>query len=816
MKELTASRNKFRWFLVRKRKWVLVLFLLVSATMGYGVLKIKSEVILGDLFPYNHPFVKLNKRFAPVFGGGGSFVIIAVKARQGDIFNHEILSKITKITEEVELWDGIYRLQTTSISHGATQIAIPGAKGAIEFKPLMFPEPPTTEKGIAELKKNIFTTPYIRGTLVSLDGTAATIATVFKEDVSYVEAFKKLKSLKDRFTDDSTSIHISGFPMQMGYIINLKSQIFLVFVVSILLMIIIIVAVLQSFAGVLPPLILGVLTTFIGLGFIGWAGVNFSPLTFVLAFLVGARKLSHAFQITHRYLEELQLHQYNKEIACYETIDTMSKPNIVGVLTDGAGFAILFFAGIALMQQIAIIMAFWMVTIAAASLTPIICTFIPLNRASDIVGKTKHRKSLLDIVNTALSRFAIHKWGRWVVICSVACILAFSSFYADNMKVGDPSPGSSLLWPDHPYNRDTALINNTFNASNETFCLYFDGEKEAVYDPAVLTTFELFDRYMSQTLPDIYKSSASIANNIKQTLVMNRDGDVLWNQVPRDDGLLLGMLGELRRTTNPRSLMRFVDQDRERAQLILYFSDHTSDNIARIKKAADDFFTKNPIKLKNGEFKMAGGSIGLELALNQHMKETHASIDLMVLFIIFIMCSFFFRSFVAGLMLTCPLVIANLVAFCYMAINNIGLSVNTLPVAAVGVGVGVDFAIYLYSRCMEEFSQQKDWVKAVLISVSTCGKAIVYTGVTMILSVVPWYFLSELKFQAQMGFFLALLLLINVILSLTLHPLLILLIKPRFISTFTKNGALKSENKRYSVELQLNKEKARYKGEILT
>jgi len=112
---------------------------------------------------------------------------------------------------------------------------------------------------------------------------------------------------------------------------------------------------------------------------------------------------------------------------------------------------------------------------------------------------------------------------------------------------------------------------------------------------------------------------------------------------------------------------------------------------------------------------------------------------------------------------------------------NIGLSINSLPVAAVGVGVGVDFAIYIYSRCMEEFPHQDGWANTIMMAVRTSGKAVVYTGLTLILAIIPWYFLSNLKFQAQMGFFLSMLLLANVVLAITLHPLLIYLIKPRFI-----------------------------------
>ena len=132
-------------------------------------------------------------------------------------------------------------------------------------------------------------------------------------------------------------------------------------------------------------------------------------------------------------------------------------------------------------------------------------------------------------------------------------------------------------------------------------------------------------------------------------------------------------------------------------------------------------------------------------------------------------------------MLTVPLALSNMVAFAYMGVTDIGLSINTLPVAAVGVGVGVDFAIYVYSRCIEEFPHHDGWADTIMTAVRTSGKAVVYTGLTMILAIIPWYYLSDLKFQGQMGFFLSMLLLMNVILAMTLHPLLIYIIKPKFI-----------------------------------
>jgi predicted RND superfamily exporter protein len=123
------------------------------------------------------------------------------------------------------------------------------------------------------------------------------------------------------------------------------------------------------------------------------------------------------------------------------------------------------------------------------------------------------------------------------------------------------------------------------------------------------------------------------------------------------------------------------------------------------------------------------------------------------------------------------------VALAYMALEGLGLSINTLPIAAVGAGLGVDFAIYLYSRAVEEFPNQKgDWYTTIIQSGCTCGKAVIFTGMTIILPIITWYIFSDMKFQAEVGLFLSIIMAVNVILTLTLHPLMIYIIKPKFVS----------------------------------
>lgn len=778
--------------LTRRRGMVVLVVLLITAGFSLGIFHMKGDVILQNMFPYDHPYLKLHARFSQVFGSGASGVAIALKAKSGDIFSQAYLQKLKRMTEEVTLWDEVYRVLTASIASRSVKVVKAKKKGEISIEPLMWPRLPQNQAEMELLKKHIFSDPAYNGILVAGDGTAALLLTEFKENISYERTFTLLRGLVERYTDDQTSVHIVGYPMLMGWIYSFKPQMRLVFVVSLCLMVLILFLIFRNLPGMIAPLAVGLISTGVGLGFVGWTGINFSPLLYVLAFLVGARKISHSVQITHRYLEEFEGNGGNKLQACYLTMRAMIMPNVAGVATDAAGFLVLLLAKVVLLQHLAVIMSFWMLSIAfSAVLTPIICTYLPLKSVSRKWAKKRQRMDWLDRATMALARFSIGA-GRYVLGGGVLVLVGLCAWQVTELKIGDPSPGSPLLWPDHTYNRDQALINRDFNASSENLMLFYEGAKDSVYDPVVLNTFEAFSRHMKIRLPDIYKSSSSIINTVDMINVTFHDGDKLWYQLPRDKVLLTGLLGYVRQNTDRGTLNRFIDQGRERAQITVFFSDHTSDNLLRIRQAAYDFFLDHPMKTQKGEFKLAGGRIGLEIAINEEMKRSHLIIDLTVLATIMVMCSLCFRSIVSGLMLTVPLVLANMVAFAYMAMTGIGLSINTLPVAAVGVGVGVDFAIYLYSRCIEEFHRQgQDWNATIMVAVRTCGKAIVFTGLTLILPIIPWYFISDLSFQAQMGFFLSMLLLTNVILALTLHPLLIYIIKPKFISNSASVNARK-------------------------
>jgi predicted RND superfamily exporter protein len=150
--------------------------------------------------------------------------------------------------------------------------------------------------------------------------------------------------------------------------------------------------------------------------------------------------------------------------------------------------------------------------------------------------------------------------------------------------------------------------------------------------------------------------------------------------------------------------------------------------------------------------------------------------------VIFLVTTFIYRSFTAGLLLVLISNMANFMTAAVMYLMDIGLDVNTLPVAAVGMGIGIDYNIYLMSRMCEEYRLNPDYARLIPASIITTGKAIFFTATTMIGGVIIWYFMSALRFTADMGLLLSAVMFAHVILALIFQAAVMRIVQPRFIS----------------------------------
>jgi hypothetical protein len=332
-------------------------------------------------------------------------------------------------------------------------------------------------------------------------------------------------------------------------------------------------------------------------------------------------------------------------------------------------------------------------------------------------------------------------------------------------------------------------INKTFPLINPLYIVLEGQSHKALCERRMMVDIKNFSGYMMQ-----HSGAVGVQNIISPLMAMPmmfHDNDPKWYGLTEDPQAAASFLYMLKMSGDPGDMDKFIDPDIRKTSIVVYFTDKTGPTILRAIATAKKYISELAVLPKvsgltgqptNFTYRLAGGVIGVEAAINEVVAEKQLQTLLVALLGVFVFCSINFRSIKCGLILMLPLALSNFMAFAYMAINEIGLSISTLPVSAAGIGMGVDYGIYLVARLAEE--QQRDpslsLESALNRTIQTYGKSIIYIAGTLVLGLLVWV-ISPLKFQAQMGIMLALILFLNCLGAVFLVPVLILLFKPKFL-----------------------------------
>jgi predicted RND superfamily exporter protein len=180
------------------------------------------------------------------------------------------------------------------------------------------------------------------------------------------------------------------------------------------------------------------------------------------------------------------------------------------------------------------------------------------------------------------------------------------------------------------------------------------------------------------------------------------------------------------------------------------------------------------------KFLFAGGLFGVLAAVNEAVENSYWTTLALVMCAVAAFLYFTYGTLVGTIILMIPVLMAQFATEAFMYLMRIDLNVNSLPVAAVGAGVGVDYGIYHFSRMMDAIDEGRDVDDAVDHATATTGKAIIFTATTMLAGTIFWWF-APLKFQAEMGLLLALLMGFNAFGGLIVVPALVKVIRPAFL-----------------------------------
>lgn len=772
--------EKYLFFLLRHR-WPVIG--LIGALTVYFVYSMTYHMAVFtnffDLYPPNHPYIKLYTKYRNMFGTA-NVVLVTLEVKEGDIFTGpETVQKVDRITLDL-LHDvpGVNGEQVISITHPKLKTTLTAGSG-IKVVPLVYPRLPQDQQDLGFMRQKVYTTEGVRGFFVSPDDKATLIVAGFWEEYSdLLGMWRRIQDIVHREEDANTKIYVTGFPILYAYFMKLLPQMKWVLVASIATMIVILWLEFRSWQGVWIPVFSGTLSAIWGLGFGGVFGLSLDPLVLVVPLLISARALSHSVQSMERYHEEYR-RLGERSAAIVKSYTELYAPAMASLLADGLAILTLYVARIPVIQKLAVLSSFWILSIfvSVVTLHPILLSF------------ANPPKQLRESGPRLFSRFydtfaEVTLWlatgpRRAVMACALVVLLAIGLYDSHLLKVGNATPGDALLYPDHPYNVAFRKVNEKFVGASELIIIAEGKKREALESAHALEQLELFARRMEKQGASGSITAATLLKKIFRTF---HEGDPKWNMLPdRDDhvGQLFFLL-----TSNTRrgELDRFFDPSYTNATITLFYRDYNHDTIEHSIAQAKSYIAEVAKPDDTVRYLLAGGLLGILAAVNEEVEWSHRVNLALILTVVFILSYLTYWSVTGALIVMLPSLVAQPMSEAVMYWLGIDMNINSLPVAAVGIGIGVDYGYYVLSRIVEEYTLDEaggSFEDAIARAIHTTGRTVLFTGLSLTASVIYFVFFP-MKFQAEMALLLTLLLGFHLIGALIFIPPMVNLIRPRF------------------------------------
>lgn len=764
-------------FCIRRRAPVAGVIALLTLALSWFALHVEVRTVFEDMLPSRHEYVKTHHKFKDTFGGS-NMVTLMLEVEQGDIFDPEVLDKVRTLTLGLREVSAVNPFQIISLASKKLK-EVRASTDGIETRPLMWPDLPADAEEIAALRQAVLRNPLVYGPYVSKDLQATLITVDFIDrEVNYSKVFDEINALVARVENDRVGVRVVGAPILYGWVEHYLPETLKLVAVALALTLAMLFLLLRTWRGVLLPLLAGAVSAIWALGICHLLGIHFEPLVIVVAMLITSRAVSHSVQIVNRFDDELEHIAEGAETSAQAAriaLADLFRPGMVGVIADAACMAVVALSPIPMLQKLTVLAVVWVstLTISAVILTPVLLSWIrrPHGTVHGLDLSPLLRKVLDFGLWMALSRF------RYVVIVCSVLVLAGSGWYAFKLKVGDANPGSPILWPQATYNRDSAAINNRFDGVDRLFVVVGeDGREGLVKTNETLQAMNRFQRFM-EVQPEI-GGSISIADVVPVLNRTLREGNPRYEELGATAAVNGSLMAILESVSEPGDMDRFVDGQAANGSITLMFRDRQGETIRTAMSRIKEFIAANP--LASGHWQLAGGLIGITAAMNEVILASQIEGVALALLVLMVICTIVYRSTVAGMLFMVPVIISNTLTFAFMAWKGIGMSINTVPVAALGIGLGVDYAFYVADRIKEEIAAGNTPEGAIRTALHSAGMGVLVTASVLILSTLLWW-ASSLRFQAEMGLLMAIWLGISAMSALFVMPAVIYVFRPDFI-----------------------------------
>ncbi|MFE8071927.1 MMPL family transporter [Marinobacteraceae bacterium S3BR75-40.1] len=747
------------------RALILIAFFLLTLFLGYNATKIEPDASFERLIPLEHPYIVNMLKHRDDLENLGNFVRIAVESKKGDIFSKEYMDTLKKITDEVFYLSGVDRSGLKSLwtpNVRWVEVTEQGFQGGTVIPDDYDGSP----ESLNQLRQNILRSGEV-GSLVA-DNFKSTIiyAPLYEKDpetgksLDYAEFSQTLeKKIREKYEaqNPNIDIHIVGFAKKVGDLIAGIASIAMFAVITIGLAGVLLYWYSRCLAGTLVPIVTSIIAVFWQLGILRLLGYGMDPYSVLVPFLVFAIGISHGVQIVNAMALEASK-GFDPLTSARLAFRQLYIPGMLALVSDAIGFLTLLFIEIDVIRDLAVAAGIGVAVIIVTNLVlhPLIMSYIGITK-SGIRHMQKHDDKA-DRKWRIMSYFS-HPGVAPISLLIAILGLGLGIYYKQDLKIGDLDQGAPELRQDSRYNMDNAFIINNYSTSADVLVVMVETPKEQCTEYNVLTAMDRLQWKLENT--EGVQSTASLANVSKIVTKALNEGSFKWYEISRNQTIINASI--------QRAPSGLINTNCDLTPLLAFLDDHKAETLKNVVKVVEEYAAEN--NSEDHRFLLGAGNGGVEAATNQVIEKAKNLMLLFVYAVVASLCFLTFRSLRAVICIITPLALTSVLCEALMAQLGIGVKVATLPVIALGVGIGVDYGIYIYTKFEHFLLNGKTLQEAYFETLRTTGKAVCFTGVTLALGVVTWIF-SPIKFQADMGILLFFMFLWNMIGAIWLLPAL--------------------------------------------
>ncbi|WP_432474665.1 efflux RND transporter permease subunit [Amphritea sp. HPY] len=748
-------------------RFIIILFsLLATVYLGWQASFVRPDTRLERLIPGSHEFVVNARQFlGSETAGGGSVIRVAVARKEGTIFDYEHLVTLQKISDELSLLDGVDTGSVNSLwAPGMLWFAITpeGYGSGPVIDNATFNDSP---ESMDLIRTNVYRAGLV-GSYVANDFKASMIdfevlpiSPSTRQPIDFNEFSERLEQVRQKYQNEDLSLHVIGDVKKVADLVDGFGKIVLFFLAAFVITAVLLFNYSRCIKSTLIPLLCSVVAVIWQLGILNMMGYGLGVFSVLVPFLVFAIAVSHGVQVINGIAHETAKGEPRLN-AARVTFHHLHKAGLVALISDGIGFATLFVIDIGGIKDLALVASVGVALVILTNLLllPVLMSYVGVTQSC--VDHAQHKLEHKTVLWDSLSHFAEPRLARIAVV--VALLLAgVGAWYSQGLKIGDLDKGAPELRADSRYNLDNNYITGNFTTSTDLMTV-FVGTPEGLCE-----TFKAIDLtdslgWQLENTPGV-KSVSSPATRAKLNRYLGNEGNLKMMSLPRDEKVLSRAIAYSGFTSTG------VSTSCNQQQLNLELTDHRQETLSNVVAVVRAFAAANDDA--DIRFRLGDGNAAYEAATNEVIDSAQYEILAYVYGIVALMCLMTFRSIKAVICILLPLALTSLLCQGLMAVLGIGVKVATLPVIALGVGIGVDYGIYIYSRLHSYLEMGHPLRLAYLEALKTTGKAVSFTGVTLAIGVATWI-LSPIKFQADMGILLTFMFLLNMVGALTLLPAL--------------------------------------------